>query len=232
MGPSVRWDLRYASMVFAWFDGAHHRSLREGWDMRFNFNFRINVPRWLREIIVRPMLLFYRLYFGQPVCLIHIANFKFAIVDPCDYEEMRKYRWRLCRSRRSDYAFYTVPRGKNQTQNVFWMHREIRKPPDWLLVDHDNHNGLDNRRCNLRLASHTENKRNSRKPNSKTSSKFKGVDFVKATGKWRARISTGHKRLLLGSFDSETEAARVYDEAAKKHFGEFACLNFTSPPRH
>ncbi|MGA2171518.1 MAG: AP2/ERF family transcription factor [Sedimentisphaerales bacterium] len=194
--------------------------------MKFNFNFTINVPRWLRQIILWPVILYYRLRFGQVVRLIHIANFKFAIVDLADYEELRKYPWRLCRSNRTCYAFYTVPRGKNLTQNVFWMHRQIMKPPDWLLVDHGNHNGLDNRRCNLRLANHSENKRNTRKQNSKTSSRFKGVDFVKPTGKWRARISIGHKRLFLGSFTDELSAARAYDDAAKKYFGEFACLNF------
>jgi hypothetical protein len=106
------------------------------------------------------------------------------------------------------------------------MHRQIMNPPDWLLVDHDNHHGLDNRRSNLRQVTHAENQQNARKTISKTTSRFKGVDFVKATGKWRARIVVNGRRLFLGSFTDELDAARAYDEAAMKYFKEFACLNF------
>jgi hypothetical protein len=106
------------------------------------------------------------------------------------------------------------------------MHRQIVNPPDDLLVDHHNHNGLDNRRFNLRLATDSTNQQNARKRITKTTSRFKGVDFVKATGKWRARIAVNGRRLFLGSFDSELEAALAYDAAARKYFGEYACLNF------
>jgi len=190
------------------------------------FNLTIVAPAWLERVIQLPYLLYYRLRFGCVVRLIHLENFKFAAVDPPDYIELSKYHWRLCRSTRTCYAFRTEPRGKNQTQNVFWMHRQIMNPPDHLLVDHDNHNGLDDRRSNLRVVTHAENQQNARKTISKTTSKYKGVDFVKSTGLWRARITVEGKRLFLGSFDNELDAARAYDEAAKFHFKEFACLNF------
>jgi hypothetical protein len=190
------------------------------------FNLTVVAPVWFERIIQLPYILYYRLRFGCVVRLIHIENLKFAAVDPADYDQIAKFHWRLCRSTRTCYAFRTVPRGKNQTQNVFWMHRQIANPPDWLLVDHDNHNGLDNRRSNLRLVTHAENQQNCRKTISKTTSRYKGVDFVKATGLWRARIVVNGKRLFLGSFTDEIDAARAYDAAARKYFGEYACLNF------
>jgi hypothetical protein len=105
------------------------------------------------------------------------------------------------------------------------MHRQVANPPDDLLVDHINHNGLDNRRSNLRFATDSTNQQNARKSITKTTSRFKGVDFVKPTGKWRARISVAGKRLFLGSFTDELDAALAYDNAARKYFGEYACLN-------
>jgi hypothetical protein len=97
--------------------------------------------------------------------------------------------------------------------------------PDNLLVDHRNGNSLDNRRDNLRLATNSQNQYNKRKkPN--TSSRFLGVAFHKKNRKWTAYLQASGKRIYLGSFNSEIEAARVRDAAAKKHRGEFARLNF------
>jgi hypothetical protein len=98
-------------------------------------------------------------------------------------------------------------------------------PPPGLLVDHRNCNSLDNRRANLRLATHQENMRNRRKRKN-TSSRFIGVTFDKQRGKWLARIIYQGKRIFLGRFDTEIEAARAYDAAVKKYHIEFARLNF------
>ncbi len=193
-----------------------------------NLHFKINVPSWFQHVIIWPLLLYYRLCFGYSIRLIHIAKFKFAVVDSADYDRLNRYKWRLCRSNRTFYAFLTVSRGPLLKQKVLWMHHLVLPPPTGLLVDHRNHNGLDNRRDNLRLATHSSNQQNARKSITKTTSKFKGVDRVKATGHWRARIVVAGKRLFLGSFTDELSAAHAYDEAAKKHFGEYACTNFNT----
>jgi DUF971 family protein len=104
----------------------------------------------------------------------------------------------------------------------------VGAPPEGLLIDHRNHNGLDNRLTNLRPATPAQNIQNARKQKPRTTSKYKGVDFVKPTGKYRARIAVDGQRLFLGSFANQLDAARAYDEAAKKYFGIFACLNFDS----
>ena len=108
------------------------------------------------------------------------------------------------------------------------MHREIVKVPKWLLVDHINHNGLDNRRANLRPASIKENSYNRRKIRRKTDSRYKGVCRTYDKKRWRAHIWVENKVKHLGKFENEIVAAKSYDLAARKYHGEFAALNF--PP--
>jgi hypothetical protein len=105
------------------------------------------------------------------------------------------------------------------------MHREIMRPPEGKIVDHENHNKLDNTRANLRVCTQGENMRNTGKRNG-TSSRFRGVSYSKRYGKWRARICFEGKCADLGLFTEEEEAARAYDRKAVELFGEFARLNF------
>jgi hypothetical protein len=108
------------------------------------------------------------------------------------------------------------------------MHRQIIRIPPGLLCDHINRNGLDNRSANLRPATVSQNLCNSAKRNAKTRSKYKGLEWDKVQRKWKARIQINRRKIHLGSFNSETEAARAYDDAAKKYHGAFASFNF--PP--
>ena len=89
------------------------------------------------------------------------------------------------------------------------LHREIMNPPAGLLVDHKNGNPLDNRRANLRLATHSQNQCNKPKISTKTSSRFIGVHFRKSSARWVATIRNQGKKTWLGSFKTEIDAAKA-----------------------
>ena len=153
----------------------------------------------------------------------------FAKVDAADYPWLSKYRWYvLGRRQKKPYArtSFPIPGGAA----VMYMHR-------WILgaeqpVDHINGDGLDNRRCNLRVATLRKNNWNVPKRLTRSgkpaSSKFKGVYRPANSKKWWAKITHDGKRQVLGQFDTEEEAARVYNEAAARLFGEFAFMNVLS----
>ena len=105
------------------------------------------------------------------------------------------------------------------------MHRLIIDVPEDMFVDHINHNGLDNRKANLRPPTPTDNARYARYPKINTSSEYRGVWYNKQTKKWRANIFVNRKRKHLGYFKNEIDAAHAYDEAAKLYYGDFAILN-------
>ncbi len=154
---------------------------------------------------------------------IPLSQGRVAQVDDADYEWLRRYRWCLGGHRTGIvYAMRKVSRG------VLYMHRMILglQPGDKRECDHKNGDGLDNRRFNLRACTTTQNQQNSRRPTIH-SSKYKGVCLDRRYRKWQVRIRVNGKRICLGMFDSESDAAYAYDAAAMKHFGEYARTNHT-----
>lgn len=157
--------------------------------------------------------------------LIELSQGKQAIVDDEDYEWLSQWKWCFDNkgyARRSQYLGYV--NGKQKTATTL-MHRQITGNVHGMQVDHINGNKLDNRRSNLRLCTHTENMRNSRSSVG-SYSKYKGVWLDRRVNKWAARICCGNrKRVGLGYFSVESEAAEAYNAAAKKYHGKFARLN-------
>lgn len=146
-----------------------------------------------------------------------------ATVDEEDYIYLSQFKWNARMTPNTVYATSKI-NGK-----TIQMHRLIMQAPKCILVDHKDRNGLNNIKENLRFCTYSQNLMNSHKPNGAVSSKFKGVVFDSENGIrktcWKASICINGKRINLGRFRTEIEAARAYNEAAILHFKDFARLN-------
>jgi hypothetical protein len=151
--------------------------------------------------------------------LIPLTRGLFAIVDAEDYPRLSQFTW-FAEGTNSNYYAVRKENGKS-----IKMHRQILNAPDHLVVDHINHNSLNNRKINLRLATFTQNCQNQRRLSHRTS-RYKGVHWHKRLKKWAAQITANKKTHHLGYFTNEIDAAKAYDKAAKKYHGDFAALNF------
>lgn len=156
--------------------------------------------------------------------LIPIANGRYvAIVDAADAPRVREHKWSVAAcSPDHVYATRTVRTSPAHPWHTLGMHRFILDAPDGVSVDHANGNTLDNRRCNLRLATASQQTCNRRKPRG-SRTPYKGVQQL-GRGRWTARVSAH-----LGVFSTPEEAARAYDAAALHLHGAFARLNFPAP---
>ena len=157
---------------------------------------------------------------------ILLTQGKVALVDDADYEWLNQFKWQTSKAKHLFYAIRTI--GTKPNQKIISMHSVILGTPKGMQTDHINHDGLDNRRSNLRLCTSAENQYNQRIQSRNKSSKFKGVYWNIPAGKWLSRICVNGVRFYLGCFNSEVEAAEAYDNAAKKHFGDFSELNFVA----
>jgi len=152
---------------------------------------------------------------------IPLTQGKFALVDDDKYEELANYKWSTLKKGKRFYAVRNTP---SPQRRLISMHRQIMNAKPGQEIDHKNQNGLDNRIKNIRFCSKAQNQQNGSGWGG--SSEYKGVDYRKKKQIWRARIVVNQKSISLGHFNSETDAAKAYDAAAVKYFGEFARTNF------
>ncbi len=152
-----------------------------------------------------------------------------TLVDNDDYEWLRQWKWYAHRmgSRHTFYARSNIriTKGK-QRRTSLSMHRLILglQPGDKRQCDHRDRNGLNNVLSNLRISTVMQNQQHQKKQ-TKGTSKYKGVYWHSRDRKWLSRIQVNKKRIHLGLFDSEIDAAYAYDLAAIKNFGDFALIN-------
>ena len=187
-------------------------------------NFSITIPDRLAWLFVALLLLYRRARYGYAFRRIPLTQGKYALVDQDDFERLNKHKWYAVKSANTFYARRTKRAGKKYI--AMRMHREVINPPDNLFVDHINHNGLDNRKANLRPATCAQNSYNRIRFRKIQSSKYTGISWTKQNKKWMVQIRYKGRRIFLGLFEDEIQAAKEYDKAAKKYHGEFASLNF------
>jgi hypothetical protein len=150
---------------------------------------------------------------------IRLTRGKYALIDAADFERVNQYKW-FCDF--ADYAARDIKiTGKHKR---VWLHRWLLEAKKGEIVDHVNQDTLDNRRSNLRFCTIKQNCRNARLPVSNTTG-YKGVRAGKTGKNFSAFIKVNRKQIHLGMYSTRKEAAKAYNRAALKYFGEYASLN-------
>lgn len=149
-----------------------------------------------------------------------------ALIDDEDWPLVGGRKWHLFeypsapgRRNKGPYAITSMCSDGKPTTML--MHTAIT---GWPRTDHEDHDGLNNQRYNLRSATSAQNQHN-RRPNIKSSSRYKGVCWIRRDRRWQVAIGINGAQRYLGYFTSEEEAALAYNAAALELYGAYACLN-------
>ena len=154
---------------------------------------------------------------------IPLTKGKVALLDDADADLVSSYKWHALPGRSTWYATTTIKvEGKYKG---LYMHRLIMGQPLGLEVDHIDRDGLNNRRDNLRLATHMQNQVNCRVRVDNTSG-YRGVHWSKRAKKWMAQTEHLGKSTHFGCFDNPIDAARAYDRGMRAIHGPHCHSNF------
>ena len=154
---------------------------------------------------------------------IILTQGKVALVDDLDYEYLINWKWHACKGGRTFYAARSII--VNNTYVKVTMHRQILQHIDNKnVIDHIDHDGLNNQRVNLREATHSQNGAN-RRSHINSSSKYLGVFYCKKRRRWKAEVKKENKTYFLGWFKNEDLAALAYNNKAHELFNDYSNKN-------
>lgn len=154
---------------------------------------------------------------------IPLSRGQFAIVDDSDFDWLSQWKW-MARWDTKGKCFYAIRTAYSPRKYCIWMHRLILglEFGDQRRGDHKNPSKtLDNRRRNLRIATHRQNCANRRRRSTNTSG-YKGVSWYKPSRKWKARATVDGEEKHLGYFSNKLVAYDAYKAATVNSYGEFA----------
>ena len=153
---------------------------------------------------------------------VKYGNFEF-IIDVEDYDKIKNFRWNVKHNKKMFYVFTRVR--KNNFDSSILLHRIILGVDNpKIQIDHKDHDGMNNKKNNLRKCSASQNQCNVY-IRSNNKSGYKGVSWCNEANKWRANITHQYNRFHLGLFSNKIDAALAYNKAAIKYHKEFAVLN-------
>lgn len=164
--------------------------------------------------------------------IIYLPNDIPVLVSAEDYVSILTHKWYEHKSTHTGHSYayrlegYRCPILQRSRRRKIYMHRAITGAGPGIVVDHKDRNILNNCRSNLRVTTGTFNNANRGEYYREGLTGFRGVTRAGWGNKFRARITFAGEEKYLGAFSTAEEAARVYDEEARKLFGEFAWLNF------
>lgn len=159
--------------------------------------------------------------------LISLSQGKFAKVDDGWFDYLNQWKWFYANGYAQRHTSSKLGKRK-----LIGMQNVIYPPPEGMVVDHKDTDGLNNQATNLRHATCSQNGYN-RKKDCDNSTGYKGVVKIKPSKKWknpgnrwRASIKVNGKTFCLGTYSNPIDAALAYDDSARRNFGEFAKTNF------
>lgn len=158
------------------------------------------------------------------IAFLELKDGSFAVVDKDLLPSLSKHVW--ARHKKQGYVYRYEYGGVGLTRR-YLLHRVVDQTPDHLFTDHINGNPNDNRRCNLRSATKSQNAMNWQNAvrKKKTSSLYRGVSWHRFSELWKVAIHLDGKQICLGYFKTQEAAGYAYNDAATKYFGKFASPN-------
>lgn len=162
---------------------------------------------------------------------IQLTQGQVALVDDEDFERVSQVKWCACWQPSYAGGGKFVARGwvglaGHARKMGIYLHQFILGKQGSQIIDHIDGNPLNNAKSNLRFATRSQNAANTSCVTlSRNQSGFRGVSWAKKCNMWRADLSVNAKKMWLGYFTDKLEAAKAYNEAARKYHGEFATLN-------
>jgi hypothetical protein len=147
---------------------------------------------------------------------LELTKGKFAIIDDEDYEYLSQWKWSFDDLYAVRGEYLGKLEGKYKYKKIY-MHKVINQTPKGLETDHINHDKLDNRRCNLRSVTKSQNNRN-RTVYKKNISGVIGVNWYKQTQRYNAFITINGKRIHLGYYINFEDAVLARKKAEELYF--------------